>query len=327
MLFRHQRGLRWSRPVPELDAEPLERFHLFAFLNTWMEGDVIATTVRNLFTQGCDRVYVLDDGSPDDTEAAAAGAGATVLPTKPTYVQDEVRLRHEANHAMLRISERMWVDGDRAPVWWLCVDADEFHHGPDGLTVREHLTRLDRRVRTVGCVAFDHWPSTAPAFVAGRHPVETQPLCTPRWLVTCPELHWKHELVRHDVDRPVVFAGNGFHRSASVESPVPEAARPIVVHHVPFREESATRRRLGALNRRRADGTTRLDFNHEMRHRATLLDAVYGGRWDEVPSPNPRANGAAVRPRPWAEVAPPELRAFAPIDPGAGPAGPPGTGP
>ena len=55
----------------------LDDFRLFAIIGTWMEADVIEATVRNAFTQGCERVFLVDNDSPDDTVERALAAGAS----------------------------------------------------------------------------------------------------------------------------------------------------------------------------------------------------------------------------------------------------------
>ena len=57
-------------------ASRCDRFGLYAIVVTWMEADVIAATVRNAFAQGCERVLLVDNDSPDDTVAKAEAAGA-----------------------------------------------------------------------------------------------------------------------------------------------------------------------------------------------------------------------------------------------------------
>ena len=54
----------------------LARFRLFAVLGTWMEADIVEATVANARAQGCERVYVVDNGSSDETVEAARSAGA-----------------------------------------------------------------------------------------------------------------------------------------------------------------------------------------------------------------------------------------------------------
>ena len=64
---------------PEPDV--LTRVRLFAVLGTWMEADIVADSVRNALTQGCERVYLVDNGSTDDTVEVAVGQGA-ILPIR-----------------------------------------------------------------------------------------------------------------------------------------------------------------------------------------------------------------------------------------------------
>ena len=48
-------------------------------------------------------------------------------------------------------------------LWWLFLDADEFHHGPFGMTLRGYVRTLDRQFRVVGMRCFDHYPDRQPA--------------------------------------------------------------------------------------------------------------------------------------------------------------------
>src|SRR5262249_61064577 len=76
------------------DARVAARLRLFAVLGTWMEADVVADSVRNAFAQGCERVYLVDNGSEDDTVARAVEHGAILARTFVTEHYDErLRLR------------------------------------------------------------------------------------------------------------------------------------------------------------------------------------------------------------------------------------------
>src|SRR5262245_29704922 len=124
----------------------LEDFRLFAILGTWMEADVIEATVKNAFTQGCERVFLVDNESPDDTVEQAIDAGAELAGSFATAHHEErlrIRLMNEA------ASEISAADGSEH-IWWAWLDADHFQHGPCGLTVREYLATLDRSFRIVG---------------------------------------------------------------------------------------------------------------------------------------------------------------------------------
>ena len=58
----------WVRAMEKpTNPNPLDDFGFYAIVGTWMEADVIADTVANAFTQGVDRVFLVDNESPDDT--------------------------------------------------------------------------------------------------------------------------------------------------------------------------------------------------------------------------------------------------------------------
>jgi hypothetical protein len=83
----------------------------------------------------------------------------------------------------------------------------------------------------------------------------------------------------------------------------------IVTHHVQYRQEDATRKRMELLG----GATGRNDFNNsigntEIRSRLLSLDAVYSQRWGDVDNlvakgpdapDRSRARRAGVRPVPW----------------------------
>jgi glycosyltransferase involved in cell wall biosynthesis len=259
----------------------LERFRLFAIVCAWMEADVIGATVANAFSQGCDRVYLIDNDSPDDTIAVAERAGATLY-RKFSTARFEEELRFDLmNENVAEISAR---ERDEH-IWWLWLDADEFPHGSRGRTVREHLSSLDRRFRVVGSRFFNHYPSGPPHYVRGRHPLDFQPLCEEFAYPMCSGNHRKHSLQRFDRGGPAIRCGLGIHTAASTEKLI-EPTDPIFLHHFPFREEHLTRKRLLALHTKGPDGLERLPQGQEatghMYARFRSLDAVYRGDWANV---------------------------------------------
>src|SRR5262249_62389149 len=94
--------------------DPLPSFHLFAILGTWLEADVVAATVRNALTQGCERVYVVDNDSPDDTVATAQAAGAIVARSFPSESYDETLRLQLMNEVVAEVS----VAPGRGHGWW-----------------------------------------------------------------------------------------------------------------------------------------------------------------------------------------------------------------
>jgi hypothetical protein len=263
-----------------VDANRLPGFRMFAVVGTWMEADIIAATIRNAITQGCERVYLVDNDSQDDTVTIARQEGGVIARTYKTERYDEnERLRH-MNDVVSEISHSEGAQH----IWWLFLDADEFHHGPRGMTLREYLKTLDRRFRVVGTRFFDHYPSAIPHYVTGHHPLDFQPLCHEVSYPMCRSGHRKHPLQRYDRDLARIECGGGFHHAHCAEQ-LYEPALPAFLHHFPFREEDLTRRRLEALWRKDRDGVGRAQETRETTHmlaRFRSLDAVYSRGWKRV---------------------------------------------
>jgi hypothetical protein len=273
----------WVKPARNAAAaRPLPSFRLLAILATWMEGDIIRATVQNALAQGCDRVFLIDNESPDDTVAEARAAGAELVRSFSTdRYEEDTRLRL-MNDAAAAISA-----GDAAShIWWLWIDGDEFPHGPRGLTLREFLGTLDASFRVVGSRYFDHYPDGPAANVPGRHPLDFQPLATERVSGVCWSWHYKHPLQRFDRDAPPIRSERGFHLATCDERPLLEPAESVLTHHFPWRERAITTRRLELLcapasGPRRAD--PELDVGvRPMVTRFRNLGAVYEGDWPAV---------------------------------------------
>ena len=261
----------------------LKEFRLFAIIGTWMEEDVIEATVRNAFEQGCERVFLVDNGSPDDTVDRALAAGAELARTFATSRFD-IDLAYELmNECVSRLS----ADDGANHIWWLWLDADEFPHGPKGLTIREHLAALDRGFRVVGARYINHYPADQPYYISGRHPLDFQPLGEELTTRTCWWWHRKHPLQRFDRGRPEIRCDIGIHRVFSTERPLLEPMQPVFLHHFPFRDKDATVRRLSALYSASEGGFARVDLeehkHHHMTARLHSLEAVYAHDWQHVP--------------------------------------------
>jgi glycosyltransferase involved in cell wall biosynthesis len=305
--IKRGRGLGWSTVQSNPpDAEPVESWGLFALVNTWNEEDIIAATVKNAFAQGCERVFLLDNASADGTVAEAEGAGAELALSFESDHHDVARSVGLARDIAARETASSGYDH----VWWLCLDADEFPHGPNGTTVREHVAQLDRRFRVVGSEFWNHYPTTRPESVRGFHPIDFQPMCDRTIDDKCVLRHFKHQLVRFDEGSTPLTLTSGYHRvkrSPDV-APLIEADAPILVHHFRYRTEAATRRRLEQLVERHAnkDLGVRNVRTANIEARRSMLDDVYAQRWDHINDPNPWDRHRHPRPRPWVEQVPAE---------------------
>jgi hypothetical protein len=290
-------------------AEPaIPGFRFFGLVGTWMEEDVIGASVRNAFHQGCEKVFVVDNASPDQTIKAAVRSGASVAHSYRTDSYDEPVRIALMNTVMQAVTEREGA----AHTWWLWFDADEFPHGPGGRPLRQYLAALDARYRVVGARYFHHFPSDPPCCLPGHHPIEFQPLCYEQRSNQPACSHRKHPLIRLDRGGPPVTMGEGFHRCDSAE-PLIEASSSVFIHHFPFRAPEATRRRMVALcgGSGDADPSRILQQDrHEIAHygapshssqRFALYDAVYAGQWDVVVQAMPGRHADEVVLQSWPE--------------------------
>lgn len=299
---------RWSRIEPNPpEPDPLRPVRLFGIVGTWCEADVIEATVHNAFEQGCERVFIVDNESRDDTLERAAAAGAEIASVYHTDYYEESRRLAEMSGVISAVSSEVAADH----VWWLLSDADEFVHGPAGLRIVDYLAGLDRRFRVVGARVFDHFPTGEVANVPGRHPLDYQPMCQELQMAWCSRRHWKHPLIRWDRSGPEIRLDVGFHR---VRAPVRvgEPRDGVFMHHFQYRNRAETYERLRRLCEVQEDGVVRsaLDDAHQgrdsaARRRWATLDYVYSQDWAHVERQTPRGSRPGVDPRPWVSLVSP----------------------
>jgi glycosyltransferase involved in cell wall biosynthesis len=285
-----------SEPNPA-HADPVADAPLFAIVGTWMEEDVVEATVANAFSQGAERVYLVDNGSRDETVARAKAAGAILAESFDTdNYQEHVRIL-----LMNAVVARVSLESRKAHVWWLWMDADEFPEGADGVRISDYLSRLDARFRIVGSSYCNHFPSAKPESLRGFHPADLQPLCETYArdrLRFCPQPHFKHPLQRFDREGPFAMSIIGFHAANTLGTTrLLEPTGGIVTHHVQYRDEDLTRARMSLLC-----GSDRNSLNHsvgntEIAKRFDSLDAVYTKRWDRVDNLRAKGESLGVDPR------------------------------
>jgi len=280
---------------------------LFTRLGTWMEADVVEACVRNAFAQGCDEVFLVDNGSTDDTVDVAQRAGATLAVSFTSDSYNESMRIGIMNEAVREISQRA---GDEH-IWWLWLDADEFPQGPGGATIREYLASLDRQFRCMGARFFNHYPSSVPAYVPGRHPLDDMPWCQELRANQCGNSlqHFKHPLQRFDRSGPPLVSGVGSHSVSCRRAGLLEPCESLIVHHFNYREERTTRARMALLCGVDAGSDTRVSYQNArqrdafgsvlgMVDRLRTLDEIYAGarqgagtfpsrlhRWEDVAGP------------------------------------------
>jgi hypothetical protein len=307
------RRRRPSRPAQPVDAlfptrheqntdggDLLPTMQLCSIVKSWMDEDVIEAVVLNAFAQGSDRVYLVDNGSTDDTVRRAEAAGATVAEVYDTPSFDGPLSQTVMNGVVVR--ESLGADADH--IWWHYLDSDEFAEGPDGLSVREYLAGLDRRFRVVGSTFVNHLPSGSPQYIRSFHPIDFQPLCytfVPSWTPICGQNHWKHPLQRFDRCGAFAICDRGAHAARCAE-PLVEPTGGITTHHFQYRDERMTRAKL-QLTWQERTGLYGPGGNDGFSRRSRSIDAVYDGRWADVEYEVGRTVGDLGGPRSWPALA------------------------
>lgn len=252
---------------------------LYAMVCTWNEEDIIHATVRNAFELGAERVFLLDNGSTDDTVVEAEAAGATHVLTFVTESFDELFKYRLINEFIEHLSGASGHDR----LWWLLMDADEFVTVPNGGPLLEHLATVDERCRVLGARVLDHYPTPGVAYEPRTHPIDVQPMCREKVDHRCSMGHHKHPVFLWDRERKRIIVEPGFHQLRCVGEALYEPDVSLVLHHFPFRNEVDSRRRLDLLARRGSTAATQVaSADAHMVARRRSLDAVYAGRYDEI---------------------------------------------
>ena len=252
---------------------------LFAMVCTWLEQDIVYASVSNAFDQGARRVYLIDNGSPDETIAEAVSAGATHVLTFNTERFDELFKYELINDHLEHLSRQSGLD----KVWWMLMDADEFNSAPGGSSIREFLGTVDARCRVIGARVLDHFPSPEVEYTPRTHPMSAQPKCREKVDHRCMLGHHKHPIFLWDRRRKPIVVEPGFHQVRCKGEALYEPAESLILDHFPFRNEPDMRRRLRLLMVRGVtEATRRADADAHMRARLESLDAVYRGDFTKV---------------------------------------------
>lgn len=115
------------------------------------EADMIGWTLLHL-SQNVDHVYVLDNGSTDDTPAILRSFADSGFAT----VIDDPEVGYWQARKMTELARRAHADGYE---WVVPCDSDEIWLSDDGATVRDRLTRTGRDVQIVTARMWNHVPT------------------------------------------------------------------------------------------------------------------------------------------------------------------------
>lgn len=288
-----QRKTPSIRPAPEYACDA----QLYAIISTWFDEDIIAAAIANCFDNGCDRVYVLDNDSPDDTEQEALRSGAHQVVSYTTeYYDDDLRITLQ-NDIIKRITE----DERHKHLWWVVLDGDEFPLAPVGVPLKRHLQTLTTNIRVVGSNFIDLYPTSETQYVRGTHPA----LCFTHGVWRrggiqryCQCGHWKHSVLRYDDGKYdiALFRGNhGVALSPDCKTQLLEPHDGLVYFHAPLRNRDFAERRLTTLcgSGRDAWDVDVTNDNGAVR-RWRSLEAIYEQHWHEVELPHTQVFGRPV---------------------------------
>jgi glycosyltransferase involved in cell wall biosynthesis len=220
---------------------------LNAIMCVWNEEDIIHSTVRHAFAQGCANVYVIDNGSTDRTLEEAKRAGAIHFATFHSRYFDEMKKIAHVNTAV----ETLNASFSDESVWWLYLDADEFPAVLTSITIRDFLCKIAADCRAAHGFLHDHIPTHEPYMAQGCHPADFMPLCVKTDTAKIP-------LLRHDKGKEPLFSMGGAHTFAASNA-IQTLHDVLVIHHFQYRRPQDTRARLSLLARKNSDGTARLD--------------------------------------------------------------------
>ena len=223
----------------------------------WNEEDIIASSVRHALAQGCENVFIIDNGSTDNTVQRALSAGAQLAASFKSKFFDE---RQKIAHLNAVVQYHNSISTSDS-TWWIYFDADEFPVINAEAQIGTFLHSLDRRVKGLHGHLYNHIPTHPPYFMEGYHPVDFMPLCVKSTTTKIPVL-------RYDKGQAHLFSAGGAHEFCSNDESTFIVTDIVDIHHFPHRAPEHTLKRLKILLDRSDTGTSRIDW---MDKRSSLI--------------------------------------------------------
>jgi hypothetical protein len=309
-------GYVLQKPIlSELECNREDSPLVYAIISSWHDSDIIAATVTNCFKNGCSKVFLLDNASPDDSVKNAKEAGALVAEVYETeYYDDDLRIRKQNN-----IVKTVVEMEKHRELWFITLDADEFPTGINGESFSVTLGRLPGDIRTIGSNAIDLYPTGTETYEIGDHPASCYSKGINRTAkFACNQHHWKHVAIRYFNGRFDICQSRGNHYPAVLgqKLKLQEPNIELPIFHVPIRNREFMEQRLTALCGKQNDyGVHRSAGDDDAIggqgaiKRFRSLDAIYSQGWHEVELPHSQMYGRQITgicPYPW-RVLHPEL--------------------
>jgi glycosyltransferase involved in cell wall biosynthesis len=222
---------------------------LNAVMCVWNEEDIIASTVKHAFAQGCSNVFIVDNGSTDKTVELAINAGAILADSFESKYFDEMQKIAHCNTVVKKYNEHSNEDY----IWWLYIDGHEFPNINCDLLLIDFLQSLDSSVRAVQGYILDHIPTHPPYYVSNFHPIDYMPLATKT-------NNSKIPLLRYDKNKKHLYSAGGAHTFDTCGELIPVAKNVLNIHHFTYRRPDFFLSRLKQLLAKNPDGTSRVDI-------------------------------------------------------------------
>lgn len=266
--------------IPNQNGPPQKPFKFYAVIVSWYEGDIIEATVKNLYRQGVDTVFLIDNESPDNTTQLAVESGAVLYKRiHSNRFSDYLKAKF-----ITQLINKTTSQDEKDRSWWLMCDADELPRAPLDMTIKEYIAQQDDRIRVVGGKHINHYPVHAPYNIPGIHPAEFQfdALQSDEAAIYCSLAHDKHNLIRFDRSGVDIEIMGGFHRFVS-KSNLLETSQPLIIHHFNYRTPDDTLTRLKKLALPDDNGESRIggvEFYKDLEkgitnHMASYIDRYY----------------------------------------------------
>ena len=249
---------------------------LNAVLCVWNEEDIIESTVKHLFAQGCEHVYIIDNASSDKTVEIATKAGALLAASFESKYFDETQKIAHLNAVVKKYNEQ----SDAEHIWWLYVDADEFPNIDRNLRIIDFLQKLDPSIRAVHGYMFNHIPTHPPYNISGYHPVDFMQLANKSDVYKIP-------LLRYDKGKPHLYSAGGAHSFDTCGEYISVVTDALHIHHFNYRDKTNTLRRLQQLTTENPDGSRRTDWHdrkEQKRTQSSQAQSMYHNRYEYAKS-------------------------------------------
>ena len=247
---------------------------LNAVMCVWNEEDIIESTVKHAFAQGCSNVFIIDNASTDKTVEIAINSGAILADSFESKYFDETQKIARLNSVVKAYNEQSAEER----IWWLYIDADEFPNIDCDYRLIDFIALLDPSIRLIHGYLFHHVPTHPPYNVSGYHPADFMPIATKTGIEKIP-------LVRYDKGKQHLYSCGGAHTVDSAGESVPMIKGILDIHHFHYRRPEDSTARLKLLLEKNADGSSRVDWmdaREQHAKKSETAKSVYHDRYSKV---------------------------------------------